>query len=65
MNSVITRSMFVPMLNIMTSSQKWQLKSQNVEDVIFEEIKLRELSFTHVLLTPVTIQLHCKLYKFT
>lgn len=49
----------------MTSSQKWQLKSQNVEDVIFEEIKLRELSFTHVLLTPITIQLHCKLYKFT
>lgn len=31
------------MLNIMTSSQK--LKSQNVEDVIFEEIKLYYESF--------------------
>lgn len=45
MNSVITRAMFVPMLNIMTSSPKWQLKSQNFEDIIYEEIKLYYKSF--------------------
>lgn len=37
--------MFVPAVNIMTSSQKRQLKSQNFEDIIFEDIKLYYKSF--------------------